>query len=167
MWTSWPHSFSVEAKVSISQRFIFAWCGRTKPAYNLLIPSGTVQANNASVFIVLAVFIYIANGQKREVSLLTYKKTYQMSKIKDVLMSGLSDALTMMLFISDHLWSHFFVQVFFKCFRNVNVGSMVTGREKNTDQKTLSRSYPFHSFIYPELRIKRKQNHICSTNKTH
>lgn len=153
MWTSWPHSFSVEAKVSISHWFIFAWCGRTKPAYNLIISPGTVQANNASVFIVLAVFIYIANGQKREVSLLTYKKTYQMSKIKDVLMSGLSDALTMMLFISDHLWSHFFVQVFFKCFRNVNVGSMVTGWKKKYRPKDPFQIVPI-SFIY----LSRAQN---------
>lgn len=119
------------------------------------------------MFVVLAVSIYIANGQKRKVSLLTYRETYQIPKIKDVLMLGLSAALTMMIFISDRLWSHFFVQMFFKCFKNVNVGSMVTGWKKNTEQKTPSRLYPFHSFIYPELRTKTKQNHNCSTNKAH
>jgi len=31
-------------------------------------------------------------------------------------MLGLSVTLRMTLFISDHLWSHFFVQMFFRCF---------------------------------------------------
>lgn len=56
------------------------------------------------MFIVIAVSIYIENGQKRKVSPLAYKESYQMSKIKDVLRLGLSAALT-----------------------NVNVSSMVTG----------------------------------------
>lgn len=167
MWTSWPHSFSVEATVSISHWFLFVWCGRLKTAHNLIISPGAVWANNASVFIVLAVSVYIANGQKRKFSLLTYKKTYQIPKIKDVLMLSLSAALTMILFISDHLWSDFFIEMFFKCFRNVNVGSTMMGWKKNTEQKTLSRLYPSPSFIYPELRTKRKQKHTCSTNKAH